>query len=94
MTKPTIHDDLHANRRGRRWCLTDLVTDHVTGKMRETAVFSVLTKAAVLWAYVVNVGTGNFELMTSVVAVTLLGHEIGSRVMNLKTQQEVAKESK
>lgn len=81
-----VHDELHADRRGRRWLLSDLICDHVTGRLRESAVWSNIGKLAILYAYFGNVAAGNFETMSGVVAVTLLGHDIGNRLINLKAQ--------
>ena len=71
----------------RKWCVMDLVTDHQSGKLRESSVWSNAGKAAVLWAYVKLVAAGNFEAMTLVIGAVLIGHEVGSRMMNMKQQQ-------
>ena len=87
MTVKPRHTELHEDRRARRWKFSDLITDHVTGALRESSVFSIATKTSILWAYCTYVSATNYETMTGVVALSLLGHELGSRVMNLKTQQ-------
>lgn len=71
----------------RKWCVMDLVTDHVTGKLRESSVWSNLGKGAVIWAYIKFVSAATFEPMTLVLGVLLLGHEAGSRILNMKQQE-------
>jgi hypothetical protein len=58
------------------WHLRDLVTNHQTGKLRETAIWSNAIKAAVLAAYCRYVSATNFETMTFVAASILIGHEV------------------
>ena len=72
-------------RRGRRWCFTDLITDHKTGKMRETLFWSNIGKAAALggFAYKVNAGTDTDTLWAIVMGV-LTAHEIASRWLSQK----------
>lgn len=77
------------DRRHRQWCVMDLITDHVTGKLRETAVGSVAAKIAILYAYCQHVSAANYETMTAVLAAAFLTHELGSRGMNLWTQRTV-----
>ena len=72
----------------RKWCFMDLVTDHQTGKLRESSVWSNVGKGAVLWAYVGNVSAGSFEMMTLVMGGLLCGHEAVSRVLNMKAKTE------
>lgn len=36
-------------RRARRWCVMDLVTDHVTGKLRESYVWSNIGKGLAVY---------------------------------------------
>lgn len=71
----------------RKWCVMDLVTDHASGKLRESSVWSNAIKAAVLWAYVKFVGPANFEVMTLTAATIMLGHEVTSRMLNNKQQE-------
>ena len=65
----------------------DLVTDRTTGRLRESACWSNAGKAAILWAYCTHVTTLNFETMTVVVGGLLLGHELGARILNQKSDK-------
>lgn len=76
----------------RQWCVMDLVTDHVTGKMRETLLWSNLFKACALVAYSRFVSADNFELMTLTAGGIFLAHEGFSRIMNQR-QQKLEKET-
>ena len=75
----------------RKWCVMDLVTDHASGKLRESSVWSNVGKAVVTWMYVEHVSADNFETMTLVLVGAVIGHEIVSRLTNAKQQasQEV-----
>jgi hypothetical protein len=65
----------------------DLVTNHQTGKLRETALFSVLCKAAVLWAYIKYVTSQNYETMTAVASGILIAHEVVKAYQNQQQQK-------
>jgi len=71
----------------RLWCVMDLVTDRTTGRLRESAVWSNIGKAAIVWAYCANVNATTFETMTFVVGGLLLGHEIGARILNQRNNK-------
>ena len=71
----------------RLWCVMDLVTDRTTGRLRESACWSNAGKAAIWYAYVKYVNAANFETMTLVLAGALLGHEIGSRILNQRSEK-------
>jgi drug/metabolite transporter superfamily protein YnfA len=43
----------------RQWRITDLVVDHRTGKLRESAVWSNIGKASMTWAFVHTVASGH-----------------------------------
>lgn len=43
----------------RKWCVMDLVVDHRTGKLRESAVWSNVGKAAMTGAFVYTVASGH-----------------------------------
>lgn len=75
-------------KRTRRWCITDLVTDHVTGKLRESACWSNIGKAAVVWAYIKFINVLNFELMTLTIATVVIGHDVANRMLNQKQQRD------
>jgi hypothetical protein len=47
------------DRRKRRWCVMDMVTDPVSGKLRETLVFSVLGKTSALCCFIYEVAQGH-----------------------------------
>ena len=68
----------------RKWCVMALVTDHVTGKLRESSVWSNVGKGCVTWAYVTMVNAANFESMTLIFLGGVAGHEVVSRLMNMK----------
>lgn len=74
-------------RNRRTWRITDIVVDKTTGRLRESALFSVATKIAVLYSYLKFVNATNFETMTFVVGCLMLGHEVGARVLNQKQQR-------
>jgi len=74
----------------RKWCVMDLITDHMTGKMRETLVWSNAFKASTLVAYSRFVGPDNFELMTLTAGSLFLAHEGISRLMNHRQQKTQA----
>ena len=77
----------------RKWCFMDLITDHVTGKMRETLVGSVAFKISALVAYSRFVSADNFELMTLTAGGIFLAHEGFSRIMNHRQQAQPPKDS-
>lgn len=71
-------------KRKRLWCVMDLVTDHVTGKLRESACWSNVGKAGVMGAYIKFVNATNFELFTLTIAAVIIGHDVGNRLLNQK----------
>ena len=75
----------------RKWHVMDLVTNHQTGKLRETALFSVLAKASILYEYVRYVDERSFETMTAVVAGIFIAHEVYKAKQN-QDQQKLDKE--
>ena len=70
----------------RKWCFMDLVVDHQTGKLRETALWSNAGKAAILWEYARYVNATNYETFTGVMAGILVIHETVARFMNQRQQ--------
>jgi hypothetical protein len=70
----------------RRWSVSDLFTDHVTGKLRETATWSNLGKMAVLYEYLRVTSETNFESTTGVMAGILIFHELAARYFNQRQQ--------
>jgi hypothetical protein len=76
----------------RTWCVMDLVLDHKTGKLRETALWSNIGKAVMTWAFVYSVMHEHFnELLWAVYGGVVLGHEAYARFMNQR-QQTIDKE--
>lgn len=73
------------------WHLRDLVVDHQTGKLRETAVWSNAVKAATLVSYIRFVTADNFATMTAVASGILITHEVAARALNQR-QQKISSE--
>ena len=75
------------DRRARRWCVMDLVVDHQTGKLRETAVWSNIGKAAMTWAFVwVIYKGGTSESLWLAYGSIVVIHEAAARFFNQKQQ--------
>ena len=77
------------------WHFRDLVVDHKTGKLRETAVWSNICKASMTWAFIYTVyqSKATFsELLWVAYGSVALGHEAYSRFMNQR-QQKMDKET-
>lgn len=72
----------------RLWRFMDLVVDHKTGKLRETAVWSNVGKAAMTWAFVSVVlhGGSNEWLWVAYGSIVVL-HETAARVLNQRQQK-------
>lgn len=71
----------------RKWCVMDLVVDHKTGKLRETAMWSNIGKATMTWAFVMLVrGDKLTEWYVAAYGALVVAHEIAARVMNQKQQ--------
>jgi hypothetical protein len=73
----------------RRWCVLDLITDHQTGKLRETALWANIGKCAMTWAfcYTVYQQKANFnELLWLAFGSIVVCHELGARYFNQKQQ--------
>jgi hypothetical protein len=71
------------------WHFRDLVTDHQTGRLRETALWSNVGKAAMTWAFIYTVyyGKGSFsELLWVAYGSIVVAHELTSRYFNQKQQ--------
>ena len=71
------------------WHFRDLVTDHQTGKLRETAVWSNVGKAAMTWGFVYTVfyAKGAFsEALWIAYGAIVVAHEMGARYFNQKQQ--------
>lgn len=79
----------------RKWSVMDLVTDHKTGKLRETAVWSNVGKATMTWAFVwVIADGGDSQWLWAAYGLIVLGHESTSRFFNQRQQQIDDKEKK
>lgn len=78
----------------RSWRLQDLVCDHHTGKLRETAVWSNIGKAAMVLGFLWKVYHGtDTEWLWGVFGGIVVLHEVSARVMNQR-QQVVDNETK
>lgn len=65
----------------RKWCLTDLMTDPITGRLSETKISVLVGKAAVLWAFIYLVKNGQAsEWLFFILLATYMVHESWSRV--------------
>lgn len=78
----------------RLWCVMDLVVDHQTGKLRETAVWSNTGKAVMTWAFCYTIWTGHSSewLWVAYGSIVVL-HEATARYFNQR-QQVLDKEPK
>ena len=71
----------------RRWCFMDLVTDHQTGKLRETALWSNVGKAAMTWGFIYAIlQGGNSEWIWLAYGSIVILHETAARMLNQKQQ--------
>lgn len=73
----------------RKWCVMDLVTDHQTGKLRETALWSNIGKCAMTWGFIYTVWQqkANFnELLWVAYGSIVVAHELTARYFNQKQQ--------
>ena len=71
----------------RRWCVMDLVVDHRTGKLRESAVWSNVGKAAMTWAFIYTIYKGgNSEALWLAYGGIVIAHASVERVLNQKQQ--------
>ncbi len=76
----------------RRWCVMDLVVDHKTGKLRESAVWSNVGKASMTWAFIYTVMGGHgSEWLWIAYGGIVVAHASVERVLNQK-QQTIDKE--
>jgi hypothetical protein len=79
-------------RRKRVWHIIDLVTNHQTGRLRETAFWSNVCKLLASGAYVKYVRAENYETMTAVLVGALVVHEVVKAQQN-QNQQKIEKET-
>ena len=71
----------------RKWCVMDLVVDHRTGKLRESAVWSNVGKASMTWAFVYTVMGGHgSEWLWIAYGGLVVAHASVERVLNQKQQ--------
>jgi len=73
----------------RKWCVLDLVTDHQTGKLRETALWANIGKGAMTWAFCFTVWQqkANFsETLWLAYGSIVVCHELAARYFNQKQQ--------
>lgn len=74
----------------RKWCVMDLVVDHQTGKLRETALWSNIGKATMTWAFIYTVfyAKGSFsELLWAAYGSIVVCHELAARYFNQQQQK-------
>jgi hypothetical protein len=71
----------------RRWCLMDLVVDHQTGKLRESALWSNVGKASMTAAFLWTVWKGhNSEWLWIAYGGIVIAHASVERVLNQRQQ--------
>lgn len=73
-------------KRVRKWCFMDLVTDPTTGRLAESKLWSNGGKAGVLFFYCKFVSATNFETMTLVMLGALIGHAVVATNMSIKRE--------
>ena len=78
-------------RRKQVWHIIDLVTNHQTGRLRETAFWSNICKLLASGAYIKYVRAENYETMTAVLVGALIAHEVVKAQQN-QNQQKLDKE--
>ena len=70
-----------------QWHWRDLVTDHQTGKLRETALWANVGKAAMTFGFVLTVYRGSSsEWLWATYGGVVVMHELGARFFNQKQQ--------
>ena len=75
------------DRRQKKWKLADLVLDHQTGKLRETALWSNIGKAAMTWGFVYTVlHDKGSEWLWLAYGSIVVASEAVARVLNQKQQ--------
>jgi len=71
----------------KEWHLRDLVTDHQTGKLRETAIWSNIGKATLTYGLCHQIKTGTLtEWFVAAYGAVVIMHEVAARVLNQKQQ--------
>lgn len=69
-------------RRKRRWCVMDLITDSVTGRLLEPKVWSNIGKASLTFALLYETLHGNLtEFLIITYGTVVIGHESLSRYL-------------
>ena len=83
--KPALSDTTHKERRARRWCLTDLVTDPYSGKLKETLLWSNLGKLSALsWFSYKCYDGADSEWLWLIVMGVLTCHAAFSQLVSMK----------
>ena len=86
--------EMTEDRRARRWCFTDLVTDARTGRLRETLMWSNVGKLVMTWAFVHVIWKGgSSEFLWLTYGSIVILHEAASRLINQR-QQRIDAEAK
>jgi len=66
-----------------------LLADHTTGKLRETVLWSHISKAAMTWAFIwVVLHGGSSEWLWMAYGGLVLSHESVARMFNIKQNKE------
>ena len=78
-------------KRRRLWCVMDLVTDPISGRLAETKIWSNAGKALMCWVVWHEAIQGQLtEPLLLWFAAAVLGHESLTRFMNMKREKENA----
>ena len=76
-------------KRRRLWCIMDLVTDPISGRLAETKVWANAGKALMCWVVWHEAIQGQLtEPLLLWFAVAVLGHEAVTRFMNMKREKD------
>jgi hypothetical protein len=69
------------------WKWRDLFTDHKTGKLRETAIWSNIGKATLTYGLCHQIKTGTLtEWFVAAYGAVVIMHEVAARVLNQRQQ--------
>ena len=94
LTPQTIGKPKILERRAPRWQLIDLVSDHHSGKLRETLLWSNIGKLSMTIGFVYAVLNGdNSEWLWVAYGGIVVLHETASRLLNQKQQALDASEA-
>lgn len=74
--------------RHRKWCMMDLWTDGVTGKLRLDPILHTAAGVSIIAAYWKFVTEQSFETMSFVVGGLFISSNIANRMLNMKQQKD------